>query len=166
MGFSGGSAVKNLPAMQETQEMWVQSLGQEDPLEKVIVAHSSILAWRISWTEKTGGLQAIELQGIGHDWSDWACVQAYRTIFWVLYKHNGQCEVRGVSLSTLESFLEMFSLTSGESDLLSFSFTFSKCRINIPFLFIQYLSFLNFHFEKLSIFREICKRIMQMLSHL
>ena len=47
--------VKNLPAMQETQ---VQSLGQEDPLEKGMGTHSSILAWRIPWTEKPGGLQS------------------------------------------------------------------------------------------------------------
>ena len=51
--------VKNLPAMQET---WVQSLGQEDPLEKEMVTHSSILAWRIPWTEESGGLQPIGLQ--------------------------------------------------------------------------------------------------------
>ena len=47
--------VKNLPAMQET---WVQSLGQEDPLKKGMATHSSILAWRIPWTEKPGGLQS------------------------------------------------------------------------------------------------------------
>ena len=51
--------VKNLPAMQET---WVQSLGQEDPLEKGMVTHSSILAYRISWTEKPGGLQPMGSQ--------------------------------------------------------------------------------------------------------
>ena len=45
--------VKNLPAMQET---WVGSLGQEDPLEKGLATHSSILAWRIPWTEEPGGL--------------------------------------------------------------------------------------------------------------
>ena len=49
-GFPGGSAVKNLPAMQEPQEMWVQSLDQEDPLEEGTATHSSILAWRIPWT--------------------------------------------------------------------------------------------------------------------
>ena len=48
--------VKNLPAMQETQ---VQSLGQEDPLEKEMATHSSILAWEIPWTEEPGGLQSI-----------------------------------------------------------------------------------------------------------
>ena len=53
MGFPGGSAVKNLLAIQETQ---VQSLGQEDPLEKEMATHSSILAWRISRTEEPGGL--------------------------------------------------------------------------------------------------------------
>ena len=51
--------VKNLPAMQET---WVQSLGWEDPLEKEMATHSSILAWKIPWTEVPGGLQSIGLQ--------------------------------------------------------------------------------------------------------
>ena len=48
LGFPGGSVVKNPPAIQETQEMWVQSLGQEDPLEEKMATHSSILAWDIS----------------------------------------------------------------------------------------------------------------------
>jgi len=48
--------VKNLPVMQETQETWVQSLGQEDPLEKEMATHSSIPAWKISWTEEHGRL--------------------------------------------------------------------------------------------------------------
>ena len=56
--------VKNPPAMQKTQ---VQSLGREDPLEKEIVTHSSILAWRIPWTEQPGGLQSMGLQRVGHD---------------------------------------------------------------------------------------------------
>ena len=51
MGFPGGSLVKNLPAK---QEMWVQSLGWEDPPEKEVVTHSSILAWEILWTEEPG----------------------------------------------------------------------------------------------------------------
>ena len=45
--FPGGSVVKNPPAMQEIQEIWVQSLGQEDPLEESMTTHSNILAWRI-----------------------------------------------------------------------------------------------------------------------
>ena len=56
--------VKNLPTMQET---WVQSLGQEDPLEKGMATHPSILAWRIPWTEEPGGLQSMGLQRVGHD---------------------------------------------------------------------------------------------------
>ena len=55
-GFPGGSVVKNLPAMQETQETWVQSLGREDPLEEKMATHSSRPAWKIPWTEETGGL--------------------------------------------------------------------------------------------------------------
>ena len=53
------SAVKNSPAMQKTQEMWVRSLGQEDPLKKRMATHPSILAWRIPWTEEPGGLQSM-----------------------------------------------------------------------------------------------------------
>ena len=56
--------LKCLPAMRET---WVQSLGQEDPLEKEMATHSSILAWRISWTEEPGGLQSMGLQRGGRD---------------------------------------------------------------------------------------------------
>ena len=56
--------VKNLPAMQEMQ---VQSLGQEDPLEKGMATHSSVLAWRIPWTEEPGELQSMGLQRARHD---------------------------------------------------------------------------------------------------
>ena len=64
MGFPGGSVVKHLPAM---QEMWLPSLGQEDPLEEGMAAHPSILAWRIPWTEEPGGLQSMGTQRVGHD---------------------------------------------------------------------------------------------------
>ena len=56
--------VKNLPAVQET---WVQSLGQEDALEKGQATYSSILAWRIPWTEEPGGLQFMGLKRVGHN---------------------------------------------------------------------------------------------------
>ena len=56
--------VENLPVMQET---WVQSPSREDPLEKGIATHSSILAWRIPWTEEPSGLQSMESQRVGHD---------------------------------------------------------------------------------------------------
>ena len=55
---------KNVPAMQET---WVASLGWEDPLEKGMSTHSSILAWRIPWTEEPDGLQFMGLQRVGHN---------------------------------------------------------------------------------------------------
>ena len=56
--------VKSLPAMCETR---VRSLGQENPLKKEMATHSSILAWRIPWTEEPGGLQCIGSQRVGHD---------------------------------------------------------------------------------------------------
>ena len=56
--------VKNPPVIQET---WVRFLGQEDPLEKRKAAHSSVLAWRIPWTQEPGGLQSMGPQRAGHD---------------------------------------------------------------------------------------------------
>ena len=53
--------------MQEPQETQVQSLGQENPLEEVMAAHSSILAWKIPWSEEPGGLQSMGLLGVGHN---------------------------------------------------------------------------------------------------
>jgi len=61
-GFSGGSVVNGLPAVQEKQEMQVQSLHQEDPLEEEMPTHTSILAWRISWAEAPGSLQSMGSQ--------------------------------------------------------------------------------------------------------
>ena len=59
--------VKNLPAKQETQEIRVQSLGQEDPLEEEMATHPSILVWEIPWVEEPGGLQPMGSQRVGHD---------------------------------------------------------------------------------------------------
>ena len=64
--FLVAQMVKNLPAMQETQ---VQFLGQEDPLEKEMATDSSILAWRIPWTEEPGGLQSMVSKRVGHGWA-------------------------------------------------------------------------------------------------
>jgi len=61
--------IKNLPAMQETQEMWVQSLGWEGVPGGGNATHSSILAWEIPWTEEPGGLQSKESQRVQHDWA-------------------------------------------------------------------------------------------------
>ena len=65
--------LKRLPAMWET---WVRSLGWEDPLEKEMATHSSILAWRIPWTEEPGRLQSTGLQRVGHD-SLYVCMYIY-----------------------------------------------------------------------------------------
>ena len=59
MESSVAQRAKNLPAMQETQGMWVRSLGRADPLEKGMAIHSSILAWEIPWTEEPGGLHSM-----------------------------------------------------------------------------------------------------------
>ena len=64
--FPGGLVVKNLPAVQDTQ-VWF--LGWEDPLEKDMATYSSILAWRILWTEEHGGLQSMGSQRVRHNWA-------------------------------------------------------------------------------------------------
>ena len=74
-GFLGGSAVKNLPAMQESEETWIQPLDREDPLKKGMATHSSILAWRIPWTEEPGRLQSMESQRVRHNWK-WLSMHA------------------------------------------------------------------------------------------
>ena len=77
MGFLGDSAVKKLPAMQETR---VGSLGWEYPLEKEMDTHSSILIWRIPWTEDLGMLPSMVFQRVGHDW-------VTNTFFFHKYNH-------------------------------------------------------------------------------
>ena len=64
--------VKNPPAVQKTQETWVWSLGQEDPIKEEMATLSSILTWKVPWTEEPDGLQSKGLQRVGHDW---ACMQ-------------------------------------------------------------------------------------------
>ena len=66
-GFPGSLVVKNPPAIQEMQEMWVQSLDREDPLEKGMATHSGILARKIPWTEEPGGLQSLGSQKVRYD---------------------------------------------------------------------------------------------------
>ena len=68
--YSGGSDIKNLPAMQETL-VWF--LSWEDLLEKSMASYSSILAWRVPWTEEPNCQQSTESQILGHNWSDLAC---------------------------------------------------------------------------------------------
>ena len=63
LGFPGGSVIKNLPA----KKMWIPSLGRKDPLKKEMATHSSILAWEVSWTEKSVGPQSMGSQRVRHD---------------------------------------------------------------------------------------------------
>ena len=62
-----GTTELPLPTMQELQERWVRSLGGKDPLEEDMATHSSILVWRIPWTEELGGLQTTGSQRVRHD---------------------------------------------------------------------------------------------------
>ena len=90
LGFPGGSAVNNLPAVQEMQKMRVRSLGQKDLLEEEMETHSSILAWRIPWTEEPGGLQSIGSQRDSTEAIEWVetrLVPAFRDLVvqWGMY---------------------------------------------------------------------------------
>ena len=84
IGFPGmNQMVKNLLAMHET---WVWSLGWEDPLEKWMATHSSILAWRIPWTEDLGGIQSMGLQRVEHYWvTSTLSLTGYKTLETLVY---------------------------------------------------------------------------------
>ena len=81
--------VKNSYAMQELKETWVRFLGREDSLEEGMATHSSILAWRIPWTEEPGGLQSMGSQRVQHDSSNLAAVAAANLIWDKLKTWNG-----------------------------------------------------------------------------
>ena len=81
--------LKRLPAMRET---WVQSLDQEDPLEKEMATHSSILAWRIPWTEEPSGLQSMGSQRVRHDWATSIQFNSIHMLVWARLA----CESPGV----------------------------------------------------------------------
>ena len=68
IGFPG-SVVKNLPAVRETQEIWIRSLGWDDPLEEEMATHSSLLVRKIPWTEEPGGVQSLGSKRAGCDWA-------------------------------------------------------------------------------------------------
>ena len=68
-GFPSDSVVKNPPEVQEMQDMWVRSLNREDPLETEMATYSSILAWKLPWTEEPGGLQSVGSQRVRGDWA-------------------------------------------------------------------------------------------------
>ena len=84
MDFSGDFVVKNSPAVQKMQQMWVQSLSQEDLLEKEMATHSNILAWRIPRSEEPGKLQSMQLKSqtwLGHGHSSSNIVATVRISF-------------------------------------------------------------------------------------
>ena len=99
-------SVKNLPAVQET---WVRSLVWEDPLEKETAAHSSILAWKISWTEEPGGLQSMGSQRVRHDWATNTHTHTRR---WSCYNQSMFASMS--SLSLLPSACKIFKIYSVE----------------------------------------------------
>ena len=98
--FPDGSAVKNLPAMQEPWETCVRSLDWEGPLEQGMATHFSILAWKILWTEGPDRLQSMGSHRVGHDWSHLARMQSLemwsllfhkpKSHFWTLVKDPSQ----------------------------------------------------------------------------
>ena len=85
--------------MQEMQEMWVWSLGQEGPLEKEMATHSSILAWKIPWAEEPGGLQPVGLQRARHNWAH----TRMRALVW-LHSHQGNVSGAAISPSGYNGF--------------------------------------------------------------
>ena len=86
--FLVAQSVKNLSAVQETR-VWF--LGWEDPLEKEMATHSSILAWKISWTEEPGGLQSMGSQRVGHDWATNTIIVKRNSASW------GICNYKNIS---------------------------------------------------------------------
>ena len=119
-GFLVAQLVKNPLAMQEP---WVWSLGWEDPLEKVLATHSTVLAWRIPWTEEPGGLQSMGSQRVRHDWvTEHTHIGVQREqkslVFWKQGNILASWEIRdchlvrnGGSISSITVFLasEMFT---------------------------------------------------------
>ena len=99
MGFPGGSAVKNPPAMQELQQTKVGSLGWEDPLEEGMTTHASILAWRIPWTKEPGRLQSRGLEKVRHKWGDWALMQSRLKDGSKRFENIETCYFRNISTS-------------------------------------------------------------------
>ena len=94
--FPDGSVGKNLPAMQET---WIWSLVWEDPLEKGMATHSSILTWRIPWTEEPGGLQSMGLQRVRHDWATNTFTPPFILL---LFQHRGLKPKMGKCFSSVQ----------------------------------------------------------------
>ena len=93
-GFPSSTVLRNLPAIQEMQETWVQSPGWVDPLQEEMATHSSILAWRIPWAEEPGGLQSM-LQRFRHE-STHSCILSDEHTAWFF-----SCIVSCISLTAV-----------------------------------------------------------------
>ena len=90
ISFITESSLKDPPAIQEPQEMRIQSLHQEDPLEEEMATHSSILAWRFLWTEELGSRQSLGSQRVRHDWSNLAHTMNVLMLFRDFAFHSSQ----------------------------------------------------------------------------
>ena len=136
--------------MQETQEMWVWFLGQEDPLEKEMTTHSSILAGKIPWTEEPGGWQSIGWQRVRHDWArtglvapwhvgsswirDGTCVSC--TGRWILYNWvTGEDSTYKWYNTLLRKPNQIFNLTFYLLTVNAITFTFKEAQTQGPWLY-------------------------------
>jgi len=117
--------LKHLPAMQET---WVPTLGQEDPLEKEMANQSSILAWKIPWTEEPGGLQSTGSQRVRHDW-------ATSPFTFCVYRHQKFWR---------ESPTEITSTEITSEEVLWYSAQVGMKREVSPFFFFHFIFFTNY----------------------
>ena len=101
-----GSAIKNLPAIQETQETQVWSLDGEDPLEEGKATHSSILAWRIPGTEESGVLQSMGSHRVGYNWATKHTCTQFKVLYLTLtspshWGHHERREVHKYTVATI-----------------------------------------------------------------
>ena len=146
--------LKHLPAMQETR---VWSLGQENPLEKQMASHSSILAWRIPWTEEPVRLQSLGLQRVGHNWATNTCTSARAhthtpRVFQVFYLFLGQLVISqgmhpfiyiitwtDIKLVIVPSY--PFTVINILSFFMMVVFVFSNCFLDQGKLWIYFFSY-------------------------
>ena len=114
-GFPGGTVVKNLFAMQEMRETWVQSLGQEDLLEEEMATHSSILAWRIPWMEEPG--RATDPSPWDRKESDTTSARMHTHTPTHTHVPSGWHIPANITLFVLQFLVLPFGLTPGKMDL-------------------------------------------------
>ena len=133
-GFPGGSDGKESTYYQET---WVQSLCWEDPLQKGMATHSNILAWRIAWTEETGGLESMGSQRVGHYWvtniHTWSLQHFFHALFhdhyyvWI----KGKCsQYSWFCCSVVHVWVFLTPRTAAHQDSLSFTTSQSLLKLN------------------------------------